>query len=287
MIRIDFIYIHLGERVTFWKTLCFFTYYLIDTRQFDIFELFLEQFGLFMHDQTIELTKSNFKDFVKTTFGYFSNKEHILDNPLVIMNIVRMFGILPLEKANFSFTDVYARKFSNMILLKVSEQIRSIFKNMEAKQWVLFTSGLATLMTIEILNNEDIDTDCDAISLLNQIPTDDKKQSQIADAFFEELMKLDIPISRTNWIDLLPFIDDQKLNLDCLHLATTYDQIILCLERVVPLYEINDNIRNDIARIFETKLKDSNNLICKLNHKASTLILSFTNSTFSQSTGYC
>ena len=90
------LFFYSGESVSFWKTLCLFGYYLINTEQHEIFELFIEQFSLFTHENSINLTRSNFHDFVKTIYGYFSNKENILNSPLAVINLLRMIGILPL-----------------------------------------------------------------------------------------------------------------------------------------------------------------------------------------------
>jgi heme oxygenase len=206
-----------------------------------------------------KLFKSDFIGFAKTTFSYFSNKERILDNPSAVINIVRMMGILPLTKENFSVIDDNTRKLSHLILNKVSEQLGSIFKKMNAAKWNVFKDGLAFLMTIEILNDDDRTTKFDFIDLLNQIPTNKNQKNQVANGIFQELMKLNLPIERTNWIELLSFIDDEKLNFDCLHLATTFDHIRFYLERIVPLYEINDSISQTITTILDNKL---NNLTC-------------------------
>ena len=256
-----------GGPVSIWKNLCLFTYFLIDNSHFDIYELFIQQFVLFMHTKSVQLSKYDFNEFVKIMFGYFSVERQILDNPLAAINTVRMIGVLPLEAGNFCATDDYARKLSDIILKKVSQQLKPIFEKMDAIKWVLFKDGLTILMSIEILNDKKMDTEADSIALLYQIPADENKQQQIVDAFFQELMTLKIPIQRIDWIELLQLVDKQKVGLDCLCLATTFDHILCCLEHVVPRYEINDKNRDKISTALETQLKNNSNITCKLSNE--------------------
>ena len=185
--------------MSYWKNLCLFAYYLLDHRQFQTFEIFLQQFQLYMHTNAMILSESDFINFVKTTYGYFSNKERILDHPMALIHIVSMMGILPLEQNNFPVTDNYARKCSVLILKKVVHQLESIFEQMNEDQLNFFKSGLVTLMCIEIFNNEEINTDYDSISLLHRIPTKDNQQKHLANTLFQEIMKLKIPIERLNY----------------------------------------------------------------------------------------
>lgn len=220
-----------------------------------------------MHATSAKLAKSDFINFVKTTFAYFSNKERILDNPLATINIVRMMGLLPVTKGNFGVTDDYARKLCAIVLKKISEQLPLIFENMNAAKWNVFKDGLAILMSIDILNAENINTEFDAISLLHRIPTDENEQRQIANRVFEGLVLLELPIQRMNWIELMAFVDGEKIRLDCLCLASTFDHIIYCLERAVSLYEINDDLGRSINTILDGKLNNNMNLTSELRNK--------------------
>jgi len=219
---------------------------------------------VFIHENSCTLAKSDFTSFVKTTFGYFSNKERILDNPSALINIVRMISVLPLEKNNFYVTDDYARKLSAIILRLISKHVSTIFEEMNESDWILFEDGLVILMSIEMLNDENLNMEYDSITLLTRIPTKDNKQKLIANTLFKKLMQLKLQINRDNWIDLLNFVDNNNLAFDCLDLATTFDHIRCCLERILPLYEIDDKIRNKMTTIFEHNVFNTNHLTCTL-----------------------
>jgi hypothetical protein len=214
------------------------------------------------------LSKSDFIGIVKTTYTYFSNKERILNNSLAMISIVRMIGILPIEKDNFIITDNYARKLSTFILKKVLEHLMPIHEKMEdTKKSISFNDGLAALMSIEILNDEDMNTPFYTISLLSKIPANEnKQQQQIANRVYQALMKLKLPIKRINWIELLTFVENNELDFHCLWLTTTFDQFLSCLERIVPQFELNDNIKDTIITILEARLDNNIYQIGKLNY---------------------
>ena len=245
---------YLGAPVSFWKTLCLFTYYLFDHDQLAIFENFIQQFVCFIHINSIGLTKSDFLAFMKTTLTYFSNKQRILTKPSALITFIRMMGVLPLTKENFSWTDNYARQLSNLILNKVSQQFNSIFEQVNAEEWNTFKDGLVILMTIEIYNDKESKTDLDSISLLFRIPENNNQKDQIANLFFNQLMQLKSPIEQNSWTKLLPLINNDKLDFNCLSLANSFDQMISCFEHLLSLYQIDDEITRTIIRIFNTKL---------------------------------
>ncbi len=62
----------------------------------------------------------------------------MLDNPLALINIIRMIGILPLQKNNFYINNDSPHKLSTFIMKKVSEQLVPIFETMDAMKWILF-----------------------------------------------------------------------------------------------------------------------------------------------------
>lgn len=217
-----------------------------------------------MDKDLVPLSNSEFINFIKTTYGYFSNKERILLNSSGLIDIVRMIGCLPLDKKNFNVTNEYVRKLSTMVLSKVSQQLVEIFETMNEKKWLLFKDGLIILMSIEILNNESLNTDYDAISLINRIPEDNNKQQYIANEFFQKLISLRLPVVRTNWIKLLSFVNDEQLNLNCLCLVATFDHFLYCLNRIVPLCTIDDKSKDKISTIFEDKLRHNDIITRKL-----------------------
>jgi hypothetical protein len=187
-----------------------------------------------------------------------------LETDLTTLKIIlRMIGLLPIEKQSFDRHNRHANEFATKIMLQVRKRFDSLLQLIYKDEQLLSRNGLATLLCIELFYATPDDPGDDKIRFICQI-SDEKKRQDIANDILTELYKFNEPIyANATWIDLFMMVNWNMIKLQEIYLINSFETYIMFITKVSAVYPNNNHFYNQIAAEFE-RLHYYNNLRGKL-----------------------
>jgi hypothetical protein len=122
------------------------------------------------------------------------------------------------------------------------------------KEWILFGSGLTTLLCIELLQYKSNTSNENHIAFLQQIPDENQRQI-MAYELLNQLNKLGQPIvGNSYWIDLFTLIEPTKINVNQLNLTNSFEYFIICIIKISQVLKTNSDFEADITDYLENRI---------------------------------
>ena len=210
----------------------------------------MEQFSIFVSSQGLEMSSENFADFTETTHNYLKCIESILDESACLRAIVRMWGVLPLNKKFLPIRkhEVYSSVVN--LLQYVLPNLPILFDEINEIEWLLFKDGLEILIFIETLCGN-INAKYDSITEFLQFAAKLNQKQEIMHSLLQRLLQSQQPIQRPNWINLLSFMSYDKLICsDYLRLSSSFDAFFLCSTYILKSSQHNKDLQTNVKHIF-------------------------------------
>jgi hypothetical protein len=243
----------LGVYTNAFTELCLFTYFLLHDQKYDIFDTMAEQYQVALSTHNT-MDKHAFQDFFEVCNQYLydvfrnSNTE-----AMIIKIILRMIGLLFLDKG-FDRYNPESTEFANRIMTYVRQNFGALYQSVNETEWILFGSGLTTLLCIELLQYKSNDLTENKIAFLQQIPDENRRQV-IAYELLNQLQKLDQPIfGNSHWIDLFKLIDPTEIDVNQLNLTNSFEILIICITKISQVLPNNSSFENDIFDYLDNRI---------------------------------
>ncbi len=162
-----------------------------------------------------------------------------------------MIGLLaPIKKNNFDLECPSVRVFTTRIIYYVREYFSNLLKLVNGSEWLLLKSGLTIILCFELLYHR-LDCSKNEFALLHEI-SDDKQRKDIANEILLQLFKFDKPIlTNSSWIDLFTIIDPDKIDINYLNLAASFENFIMCITRISSVLINYRDFEGKIADYFD------------------------------------
>jgi hypothetical protein len=160
----------LGSDVSFWDHLCIYTYFIINTKAYDVFNSLLEQFAIVLKDRGRGVSHENLNLFFQLCHRHYSAIKDIIQKDLTAFKIlVRMVALLPINQENMTIRSQAAEQFVSIVLRSLSENLEAILAITDGVEWPSFREGVITLLCIQLNRQKLEDKMIDPIVLLSTI----------------------------------------------------------------------------------------------------------------------
>lgn len=206
--------------------LCYFTYYIINSRQFEIFDPFLNQL-----DSVSEMSRDCLRTFFRLCEKYYPMIDSIVEDHLSALKIlIRMLSVLSINEENMIIGIPEAGSFASKIFQIVSTDFESLLSSIEDNEWPSFCRGLIHLFSIHLLyekvNNQQLD-------LLSKIPNLNSRKEEMIINLIDSLasLRVRLPIDQSTF--LIGLVGQNDLTLQHLELASSLDAYISFLTQFV------------------------------------------------------
>jgi hypothetical protein len=243
----------LGVNTNAFTELCLFTYFLLHNQKYDIFDTMAEQYQTALSTHNT-MDKHAFQDFFEVCNQYlydvFKNSN---TEAMIIKIILRMIGLLFFEKG-FDRYNPESTEFANKIMTYVRQNFSVLYQSVNETEWILFGSGLITLLCIELLQYKSNDLTENKIAFLQQI-SDENQRQVMAYELLNQLQNSDQPLfGNSHWIDLFTMIDPTKIDANQLNLTNSFETFIICITKISQVLPNNSSFENEIADYLENRI---------------------------------
>jgi hypothetical protein len=227
----QFLYsIFIGEDTGLFTDLCLFTCYLLNDKNYDLFNVLANQFQITMLKDNYTFTRRNFQDFFEKCLKYL---QYTSTDLMALIVTIRMMALLtPMTKENFDRYCSSASEFTIKIMHQIRTNFPQLFKSVNKSKWPLLKKGLGILFAFELLYQKLDHSDPNKLDFMYQI-SDEKLRQDIANEILLQLSSLDQPIiANSNWTDLFTMVDSQQIKIHHLNLAASFETLILCITKI-------------------------------------------------------
>jgi hypothetical protein len=174
--------------------------------------------------------------------------------PMIIKTILRMIGLLFLEKENFDRYNRDSIEFANRIMIYVRQNFSTLYQSVNKEEWISFRSGLTILLCIELLQYKSNDSNENQIAFLPQIPDGNQRQDMVYE-LLNQLNKLDQPIfGNSHWTDLFTLIEPTKINVNQLNLTNSFKTFIICMTKISQVLPNHSSFEVNVADYLESRI---------------------------------
>jgi hypothetical protein len=200
---------------------------------YEMFDVLVNQFEALLLKDNRYSNEYDFHDFFHNCYRYLSD---VLINSnkksITLKIILRMIGLLSIDKTNFDRSDQYSNGFANLIMFHVRKDFAILYQSVEETEWFLFKCGLATFLCIELLAHGSNSSNDNKVDLLQEIPNEIKRQ-EFANELFYQLQKIDHQIfGDAKWTDLFTLVDPTKIDINQLNLTNSFETLIRCITKI-------------------------------------------------------
>lgn len=233
---------------------------------FDVFDILVSQLQITLPTESDTFDANKFLDIFEKCHEYIRDiLDRCEDKPRVLKVILCMIGMLPIKKESFRRYYSHSISSANTVMSYVRNSIVRLFQSVNETERVLFHKGLATLMSIELLQYKSPGTNDNKVIFLQQI-SDEKYRQIIANTLLDQLYQLNQPIfGDINWTDLFLMIDSTKINIKHVYLHNSFVTFIISITKLSSILTdssvFQEQIENDLheylsAEWMKSKMKN-------------------------------
>lgn len=230
---------------------------------YDKFNCLIQQFqNEFNMDNSKKLSQYQLEMFIYSSYIYLPQiNDYLRKDENAVKIFLQMFGILPVEKANFNFDKITLINLTSEFYEYIKKHLNNLLQTLNQQDWQLLIQGLVIFMSIEMLGHPTIFDTFTLLKLMNDYP---EKQELTINFLFKHLVELQIPIKNNNWTNLFSLVTDKHLLISCLDLATSLDDYLIVLQYVIKHNVINEQMKIQLTNNFD-KLISRSDFTGKLN----------------------
>ena len=247
----------LGISTNYFDDLCLFTFYLLCKPMFNEFDALANQFHINLDNSVHIFDEKAYTGFFEKCNSYIKNiLRDSNSRPAVLKIILRMVGLLPIKKDSFFRQNPCANAFATEIMQHVRTTFDSLLKAVNDQEQLLFGSGLAILLCIELLYSNYNDSDGTKLKFLFDMP-DTKQRQDIANNLLEQLYELNLPIhASSTWTDLFTIVNPDKIKLQDMHLTNSFETYITIINKVLATHTDTKRFYNEIIDEFKKLIRN-------------------------------
>ena len=245
----------LGKETSVAIEFCLFTCYLLHEKMFHVFDILCDQFKAASATNSSTLTAGEFKDFFDKCNLYVLDVLEKSDEKLMGLKVIlRMIGALSIGKQAFDRYYDRSVSFANTIMSYVRACIWNLYDLMKEEEWILFHKGLATLLSIELLQCKFNSNNENKVIFLQQIP-DERLRQVVANKLLNRLCKLGETIcGDMNWTDLFEMVDPIRIDISHLNLTNSFETLIICITKISKVLRDYSTFENDFGRYLDERI---------------------------------
>ncbi len=233
-----------------------FTCLLLRDQTYDLFNTLAQQFQITLSVDKYTFHQRDFQDFFENCLEYLGNTSIDFQTDQMTLKIMlQMIGLLaPIKKESFDRDCWSVQAFSTKIMFHVRENFEHLLELVEGSEWFLFSSGLATLSSFEILYQSVDSFNDNTLDFLHQI-SDEKQRQGIANELLLQLFTLEQPIfGNSNWPDLFTIVNPDTIEINHLNLAASFETFILCITKIARILNGPQHFEEQIVACFENRV---------------------------------
>jgi len=234
---------------------------------YSIFDSLAHQFQVNLDNDNRSFDKESYHEFFHTCKLYMDNVLPALEIDVITLKIlVRMVGLLPIERDNFDRNDQHANSFATEVLRCVRQQFNNLLGSVNEIEQVLFKSGLATLLCIELLYPTDHNSNDNKLIFLCQL-SDVQQRQIIAHEILLQLYEFNEPIyANSTWTDLFTIVDPNMIKLQDTYIFDSFETYIMFITKVSAVHPDSDHFNRKITEELP-RLIDFDKLRSKIHNK--------------------
>jgi hypothetical protein len=136
----------------------------------------------------------------------------------------------------------------------VRKDFGMLYQSVNETEWLLFKSGLAILLCIELLHHKPKISNDNKVDFLLQISNEIIRQD-IANELLDQLYKLDQSVfGDPNWTDIFTIMDPTKIKIEHLNLTDSLEAFIIGIIKISKVLSDYSHFEEQIAYYFENRV---------------------------------
>ncbi|CAF2182859.1 unnamed protein product, partial [Rotaria magnacalcarata] len=240
-----------GSDVPLWNELCLFTCFFLQQSTYDRFNEFIIQFKKATCDRTCSI--NCWKDFFNECNKYVADSLKISTNkPNGIKQIIRMIGLVPINKQYFGLPDTSTENFTNVIMNELTKHLKDVISSLAEDEQNSFRDGMATLICIQLLSQTFKKSNPNPLELFLNASIQAERLEIVKRVLnFIKNIKGDKNIPESIWFELLVLDSSDNLIQTIPMEIISFEVYLRCATKVVPALAQFDNFINRLSSHFD------------------------------------
>ncbi|CAF3200501.1 unnamed protein product [Rotaria socialis] len=261
-----------GSDIPFWNQLCLFTCFFLQQSTYDRFNDFIIQFKAAMYGRTF--VRDCCEDFFKECNKYVADSlKRSTNKPNGIKQIIRMIGLVPINKQNFGLPNTSTENFTNVIMSEFTKHLKDVISSLAEDEWNSFRDGMVTLICIQLLSQTFKKSNTSPLEVLLNASIQPERLEIIKRLLnFIKNINGDRNIPEPIWFELLVLDSSDNLIKTIPIEIISFEVYVRCATKVVPALAQFDNFINRLSSHFDDAVKQNQ---FSIDLKNITFLLSF------------
>ncbi|CAF1416103.1 unnamed protein product, partial [Rotaria magnacalcarata] len=214
------------------------------------------------------------EDFFNEGNKYVADSLKISTNkPNGIKQIIRMIGLVPINKQNFGLPNISTKNFTNVIMSEFTKHLKDVISSLAEDERNSFRDGMATLICIQLLSQTFKKSNPNPLELFLNASIQPERLEIIKRLLnFIKNIKGDRNIPESIWFELLVLDSSDNLIKTIPMEIVSFEVYLRCATKVVPALAQFNNFINRLSSHFDDAVKQNQ---FSIDLKNITFLLSF------------
>ncbi|CAF1659619.1 unnamed protein product, partial [Rotaria magnacalcarata] len=193
------------------------------------------------------------EDFFNECNKYVADSLKISTNkPNGIKQIIRMIGLVPINKENFGLPNISTKKFTNVIMSEFTKHLKDVISSLAEDERNSFRDGMATLICIQLLSQTFNKSNTNPLELLLNEPVEVERLDIVKRVltFFKNIGR-DKDIPESIWFQLLALDSLDNLIDKIPRKKISFEVYLRCAAKVVPALAQHSDFINRLSPHFD------------------------------------
>jgi hypothetical protein len=179
-----------------------------------------------------------------------------------VKNLLRLIGLLNINRNNFSSQSHNIKQFTAEIFGYVTKYLSNIISSVTVDEWPLFKNGFSLIVYTHLTLEKSSSSTISCINFLGNSPNRNQVE-EIAIAILDRYYNLKQHIADIDWSELLTFITPDRILLEYLEFNRSFDSYLMHIGKFTIEWTPDKNFKENFIRHFDS-LVDKCHFIGKL-----------------------
>lgn len=251
------LFLCVGEETSLYTDLCLLTCFLLHTHKHYLFDLLANQFrSTLAKEDHHTFGEHDFDEFFQMCLKYLPYPSKNDRNEVQTLSIrLKMMGLLsPMKKETFHRNCAAAQQFTSKMMSEMRRHLNTLMEVINRSEWDMMKLGFGLLCCFDLLFEKMDDVEANTLDLLVQI-SEKELREDLTYVILQQLSQLDKPIATSiNWTNLFTLINPQKININHLNAACSFETFVLCIMKISKVMSMPNNFEEQIADYLENRV---------------------------------
>ena len=233
-----------------------FTFFLIEKKDYNTINTLIEQSATVIKRDKIVLSRDSFDAFFNECFSCMNMIQiESPDKHVVLKDLMRMVGLLDMNKNNLSLQSSQTENVVKKILFFIIDSLNGIIGSVPPDEWPLFKNGLSIIICIQLFvealpHMRKLAKNSFTMEFLKHISNQNQIED-VADNILKHVENWNRTILDCHWSELLTLVNPRSIQPKHFEFNHSFQTYFSYIARFFPALALDVNYRHNISRHFD------------------------------------